>query len=137
MFGCVRRYVSHDMLCYITTHVLTFVSPHYFLLRYINFYFVMLTQYVCYILYASSWFDFDIRVLVMIMVCVLFFWHFVALFLCIMFHVFTLHFHCLMSHLLHVSSCILAFCHNSYVTISLCYHTSRVNFREVRISAPR
>lgn len=136
LFGRVRCYVLHDTLHNVIIRVLTFLSPPYFLVHHVNFQFVTLTQYARYILYAYSGFNFDICVLVMIMVCVLIFRNFVAMFSCVTFRVFTLCFCCLMLHLLHVSSHILSFFHNQCVTISLRYINLRINFRHVRIQAP-
>lgn len=144
MFGRVRRYVSHDTLCYVTIRALTFVTPCYFSLCYVNFYFVMLTQYGRYILYAS-WFNFYICVLVMIILCALIFQDFIALFLCVMFCVYSLHFCCLMLYLLHVLLRVLAFCHNSRViicfVISICAltfmtleFTTRATIRRPRVT---
>lgn len=61
--GRVRRYVLNNLLCYIITHTLNFISPCYSLLRYANFCFITLTQFARYISYAYSWFDFDVCVL--------------------------------------------------------------------------
>lgn len=56
----VWSYVSHDLLRYVITHALAFVLPRYFSLCYVNFHFITLTQFACYISYAYSLFDFDI-----------------------------------------------------------------------------
>lgn len=68
MFGRVLCYVSHDSLRYVTTRALTFMSSRYFSSCYVNFHFVTLTQSTCYILYAYSWFNFDMCILAVIYV---------------------------------------------------------------------
>lgn len=91
---CMLAVWSHSELCFawlVVLHynslTLNFVSSCYFLLHYVNFCFVTLTQSARYISYAYSWFYFDMCELFMI----------ISIFRCVTFHHVAFHFVTLLS----------------------------------------